>query len=200
MALRLIAGLGNPGAEYADTRHNAGFRFLERLSARVNAELRLESRYQALTAKVRIAQCECWLVAPQTYMNNSGDAVARLAQFYKIAPQEILVAHDELDLPLGVVRLKQGGGVGGHNGLSDIVAKLGSADFFRLRIGIGHPGSAAQVVGYVLKKAPAAEATLTDAAIDEALHHVDDMVRGETSKVMNTLHRFNAAANSESAS
>ena len=192
--IRLIAGLGNPGAEYADTRHNAGFRFLERVCARQGLGLRNEARFAGLAAKAVIANSEVWLLAPQTFMNNSGDAVAKLAHFYKIPPAEILAVHDELDLAPGIVRVKIGGGSGGHNGVSDIVQRLGSPDFARLRLGIGHPGTSAQVVGYVLKRAPAAEAALTDAAIDAALDYLDDMVRGELPKVMNALHRYSAQA------
>ena len=190
--IRLIAGLGNPGAEYADTRHNAGFRFLEALCARTGCVSRNEPRFAGTVAKATIAQTDVWLLAPQTFMNNSGDSVAKLMQFYKIAPAEVLVVHDELDLAPGIARLKIGGGAGGHNGVSDIAQKLGTPEFARLRIGIGHPGASAQVVSFVLKRASAAEAAFTDAAIDEALRYIDDIVRGDLPKVMNALHRFNA--------
>jgi len=186
--IRLIAGLGNPGSSYAETRHNAGFRFIERLISRVGGSLKKESKFSGEVAKVEIAGNEIWLLMPDTFMNNSGDAVAALSRFYKIDPQEILVVHDELDLPPGTVRLKVGGGHGGHNGLRDIVPKIGSSDFVRLRIGIGHPGSASQVASYVLKKAPQAEQELTDEAIDRAVRHIDDIVAGDHERVMNDLH------------
>ncbi len=188
VGISLIAGLGNPGSEYAETRHNAGFRFLERLVSRERASLRTEPRFSGEVAKVRLGGREVWLLAPRTFMNLSGDAVLKLARYYKIAPSEILVVHDELDLPPGVVRLKQGGGAGGHNGLSDIIAKLGAADFMRLRIGIGRPASGAQVVSFVLNRAPKAEQALIDEAIDAALRHIDEIVDGKMQQVMTKLH------------
>lgn len=186
--ISLIVGLGNPGAEYAETRHNAGFRFLERLASRERVSLRVEPRFSGEVAKVCLGSREVWLLAPQTYMNLSGDAVLKLARYYKIAPSEILVVHDELDLPPGVVRLKQGGGAGGHNGLSDIIAKLGAADFLRLRLGIGRPANGAQVVSFVLNRAPQAEQALIDEAIDAALRHLDEIVEGRMQQVMTKLH------------
>lgn len=184
----LIVGLGNPGQEYAETRHNAGFRFLGALLSGSGQALRHEARFNADVAKLGLGGRELWLLAPQTFMNHSGDAVSRFAQYYKIAPARILVAYDELDLPPGTVRLKQGGGDGGHNGLHDVVEKLGTPDFLRLRFGIGHPGSAAQVVSYVLRRAPAAEQALIDEAIAAARAHIDDIVQGQYQKVMNALH------------
>lgn len=186
--ISLIAGLGNPGPEYAETRHNAGFRFLEALLAGGGVALRHESRFKGDCARLTVGGREVWLLAPQTFMNHSGESVAALARFYKIAPAQILVAHDELDLAPGAVRLKIGGGSGGHNGLTDIVEKLGSSDFARLRIGIGHPGSAAQVVSYVLRRAPAAEQELIDEAIARARLHIGEIVQGQHQKVMNVLH------------
>ncbi len=186
-AISLIVGLGNPGAEYAETRHNAGFRFLEALLDS-GPLLRPDSRFSASCAKVQLEGRELWLLAPQTFMNHSGDAVAKFARYYKIPVSEILVAHDDLDLPPGVVRLKVGGGDGGHNGLKDITEKLGSGDYARLRIGIGHPGNAAQVVSYVLRRAPASEQELIDAAIARARMHVSDIVHGQFQKAMNVLH------------
>jgi peptidyl-tRNA hydrolase, PTH1 family len=186
--ISLIAGLGNPGAEYADTRHNAGFRFLERLIDAPLDTLRLESKFAGRAARRPVAGREVWLLAPGTFMNHSGEAVAKLARFYKIPPAEILVVHDELDLAPGTVRLKFGGGPGGHNGLSDIIAQLGTPDFLRLRIGIGRPASSAQTVSYVLKRAPAAEQLLIDAAIQDALGHIEDIVHGQAQKAMNALH------------
>jgi PTH1 family peptidyl-tRNA hydrolase len=187
-AIALIVGLGNPGPEYAETRHNAGFRFLDALLAGSGEVLRREPRFSAEVARLRIAGREVWLLAPQTYMNHSGEAVAKFARYYRIAPASILVVHDEIDLPPGAVRLKFGGGDGGHNGLKDIAARLGTADYARLRIGVGHPGSASQVVSYVLKRAPAAEQELIDAAIARARNHIEEIVQGQFQKVMNVLH------------
>lgn len=189
--ISLIVGLGNPGAEYAETRHNAGFRFLDALLDATGEKLRTESRFTANAGKISLSGRDIWLLAPQTFMNRSGDSVSRFAQYYKIPVTEILVAHDELDLPPGTIRLKVGGGDGGHNGLSDVTQKLGSSDYVRLRIGIGHPGNAAQVVSYVLKKAPAAEQTLIDAAIMHGKAHLTEIVHGEFQKVMNSLHTHN---------
>jgi PTH1 family peptidyl-tRNA hydrolase len=186
--ISLIVGLGNPGPEYAETRHNAGFRFLERLAQRDRCTLRAEPRFSGEVAKARLGGREVWLLAPQTFMNLSGDAVLKLARYYKIPSSEILVVHDELDLPPGVVRLKQGGGAGGHNGLSDIIAKLGAGDFLRLRIGIGRPASGAQVVSFVLNRAPKAEQALIDEAIDAALRHIEEIVEGKMQQVMGKLH------------
>lgn len=186
--ISLIVGLGNPGAEYAETRHNAGFRFLNALLAGSNQRLRHEARFSADLGKLNIAGKEVWLLAPQTFMNHSGESVAKFAHYYKIPVTEILVAHDELDLPPGTVRLKVGGGNGGHNGLADVTEKLGDPDYARLRIGIGHPGNSAQVVSYVLKRAPASEQTLIDDGIAHAKTHIVDIVQGQFQKVMNRLH------------
>lgn len=185
--IALIAGLGNPGPEYAETRHNAGFRFLDALLAGTGQSLRNESRFAGRVARLVIGGSEVWLLAPETFMNHSGESVSKLAHFYKIEPAAILVAHDDLDLEPGVVRLKDGGGDGGHNGLKDITGKLGG-NYARLRIGIGHPGNAAQVASYVLKRAPASEQELIDEAIARARLHIEDMVHGQFQKVMNALH------------
>lgn len=186
--ISLIVGLGNPGAEYAETRHNAGFRFLDVLLDATGERLRFDSHFMANVGKITLTGKDIWFIEPQTFMNHSGDSVAKFAHYYKIAAEEILVAHDDLDLPPGTVRLKVGGGDGGHNGLSDVTEKLGTSDYVRLRIGIGHPGNAAQVVSYVLKKASPAEQALIDAGIMNAKTHVADMVHGEFQKVMNSLH------------
>ena len=186
--ISLIAGLGNPGAEYADTRHNAGFRFLEQVLAASGRNLQTENRFSGRVARASITDRDVWLLAPNTFMNHSGDAVSQLARYYRIPLEEILVVHDELDLPVGAVRLKKGGGAGGHNGISDVIEKLGSPDFLRLRIGIGRPSHSDQVVSFVLKKAPKAEQELIDAGIRDALQHIDAIVRGDTQKVMNALH------------
>jgi len=189
--ISLIVGLGNPGESYANTRHNAGFRFISAVLKNYTGQLRHENKFGGDIAKVLIAGREVWLLVPMEYMNLSGTAVSKVANFYKIEPKNILVAHDELDIPPGAVRLKIGGGHGGHNGLRDIVPKLGSSDFVRLRIGIGHPGSASKVSSYVLNKAPSAEATLTDTAIDNAVRQLEDIVCGNYQKVMNELHTHN---------
>jgi len=186
--VRLIVGLGNPGSEYADTRHNAGFRFVDALLESLGGNLRPEGRFSGRTARLAIGGRDVWLLEPDTFMNHSGDAVSRLAHYYKIPIEEILIVHDELDLPPGTVRLKQGGGDGGHNGVADIIEKLTARDFLRLRIGIGRPASSAQVVSFVLRKAPAAEQALIDIAIRDALAHVEDIVHGHAQKAMNALH------------
>lgn len=186
--LSLIAGLGNPGPEYADTRHNAGFRFLDLLLASRGQALKSEGRFAGHMAKAGIGGRDVWLLAPDTFMNHSGEAVAKLARFYKIPANEILVVHDELDLPPGAARLKFGGGAGGHNGIADVIEKLGTPDFLRLRLGIGRPATSAQVVSFVLKKAPAAEQTLLDEAIRAALAQLEDIVHGRLQQAMNALH------------
>ncbi len=167
VAPRLVVGLGNPGAEYSKTRHNAGFWFCERLAAGEHVELARESRFHGLVGQSRRAGYS--ILLPQTYMNHSGQAVGALARFFRIAPAEILVVHDELDIPPGQLRLKFGGGLGGHNGLKDIAAHLGTQDFWRLRIGIGHPGDRAEVINFVLKAPRQDEQADIDAAIDRAL-------------------------------
>ena len=167
--LRLVVGLGNPGPEYAETRHNAGFWFCERLARELGASFSRESRYHGLVAKVRIAGADLWLLMPQTFMNRSGQSVQALARFFRVAPAEMLVVHDELDLPPGQMRLKFGGGLGGHNGLKDITSHLGTQDYWRLRIGIGHPGDRDLVTDYVLKRARREEQDEIDAALDRAL-------------------------------
>lgn len=190
--ITLIVGLGNPGTEYTDTRHNAGFRFLDSLLERTGGRLREERKLKGRLGRVKLGNKHVWLFAPLTYMNNSGEPVVKCAHYYRIAPQQILVVHDELDLPLGTVRLKQGGGYGGHNGVRDIGTRLGSADFIRLRIGIGHPGSSDETVSHVLRKAPPGEQELIDAAMDRALSHIDDIVNGRYQRVMTALHTQDA--------
>ncbi len=186
--ISLIVGLGNPGKTYAETRHNAGFRFIEALLRTAGANLKAEKRFSGDAGRVEIAGRDVWVLKPSTFMNGSGEAVARLSRFYKIVPENILVIHDEIDLPSGTVRLKSGGGHGGHNGLRDIINKTGSKEFMRLRIGIGHPGTAAQVESYVLKKASQAEQQQINAAIDAALMQVDEIICGNYGQVMNDLH------------
>lgn len=165
--LRLVVGLGNPGAEYAETRHNAGFWFCERLARELGVGLGRESRFNGWAGASR--SDGVWLLMPQTFMNRSGQSVRALTQFYRIQPAEMLVVHDELDLPPGQMRLKFGGGLGGHNGLKDITAHLGTQDYWRLRIGIGHPGDKNEVANFVLKPPRREEQDEIDAALDRAL-------------------------------
>jgi PTH1 family peptidyl-tRNA hydrolase len=177
--LRLIVGLGNPGAEYAETRHNAGFWLCERLARELGASFARESRYHGFVAKARLDGEDIWLLMPQTFMNRSGQAVRALTQFFRIEAAEMLVLHDELDLPPGQMRLKFGGGLGGHNGLKDITAHLGTQDYWRLRIGIGHPGDRNEVVNYVLKSPRREEREDIDAALDRALLAWPALAKGE---------------------
>lgn len=189
--IRLIVGLGNPGAEYEHTRHNAGAWLVERLARREGISLSPDKKFFGLSGKGRISGQECFLLLPTTFMNRSGQAVAALANFYKIKPNEILVAHDELDMPAGVAKFKIGGGHGGQNGLRDIIAQLGNQkDFHRLRIGIGHPGDKSLVTGHVLGRASKAEQQSIDAVIDEALCILPDAISGDMAKAMNRLHSF----------
>lgn len=192
MSLSLIVGLGNPGTEYAQTRHNAGFWYVERLAQRYSIQLKPESRFHGLTGRGQIEGHDVRLLLPSTFMNRSGQAVVPMAKFFQISPDQLLIAHDELDLASGVIRLKSGGGHGGHNGLRDIVPHLGT-EFHRLRIGIGHPGHRDKVTGHVLGKAPNAEQALLDQAIDEALRLSDLIVSGHLSQAMNQLNRFVAS-------
>jgi PTH1 family peptidyl-tRNA hydrolase len=178
-SLRLIVGLGNPGSEYAETRHNAGFWFCERLARELGTSFARESRYHGFVAKARVAGADLWLLMPQTFMNRSGQAVQALAHFYRIEPAAMLVVHDELDIPPGQMRLKFGGGLGGHNGLKDITAHLGTQDYWRLRIGIGHPGDRDEVVDYVLKPPRREEREEIDAALERALLVWPTLARGE---------------------
>ena len=186
--IRLVAGLGNPGREYAATRHNAGFWFVDRLAQTLGATLSTESRFAGEVAK----SGDVRLVKPMTYMNESGRSVAALARFFGIAPEEILVVHDELDLKPGEAKMKQGGGVAGHNGLRDIQAALGTPQFWRLRLGIGHPRDSAlpqqEVVDYVLKPPRAEERDALDAALTRALAAWPDIARGDTERAMLSLH------------
>lgn len=186
--ISLIVGLGNPGAKYESTRHNAGFDFIEALISRYPASLQSAKRFFGEVADLQINGRRCWLLKPNTFMNLSGQAVQALAGYYQLLPEHILVAHDELDLPVGAVRLKKGGGHGGHNGLRDINQRLGSGDFLRLRIGIGHPGNKQDVVGYVLSNPSSAERLALDAAIDEAVAVIPQILAGELQKAMHELH------------
>lgn len=191
--IQLIVGLGNPGQKYDQTRHNAGADFVGQLAARHLTPLKPESKFHGLYGKISLNGSPVHLLIPTTFMNLSGQAVASLANFYKIPAESILVAHDELDFPPGVARFKLGGGHGGHNGLRDMISKMGNnKNFYRLRIGIGHPGSASQVSGFVLKKAPASEFKMTEAACDEAMQVLEQATSGDWHKAMTTLHTFKA--------
>jgi PTH1 family peptidyl-tRNA hydrolase len=187
-AVQLIVGLGNPGAEYEQTRHNAGFWFVDEL-ARVNqCSMRKEARFHAEVGRCTLHGHDCRLQKPITFMNRSGQAAIALADFLRIPPSEILVVHDELDLEPGTVRLKKGGGHGGHNGLRDLIAHLGTQDFMRLRLGIGHPGDRNQVVDYVLHRPSRDEREQIDAAIQRALDVMPLTVAGEFERAMHKLH------------
>ncbi|MGQ0658534.1 MAG: aminoacyl-tRNA hydrolase [Chromatiales bacterium] len=190
MGITLIVGLGNPGPDYAPTRHNVGFWFADRLAAHAAVGFRREAKFHGEVCRGLAATRECWLLKPLTFMNLSGDSVAEFARFYHIPSEEILVAHDELDLPPGTVRLKWGGGDGGHNGLSDIIAKLATSDFYRMRIGIGHPGMRELVTPYLLHSRPSEEErTAINQSIALAVGQLPLLVAGEFDKVMNTLNR-----------
>ena len=185
---KLLVGLGNPGPEYEDTRHNAGWWWLDRVAADLRVTLHPERSYFGLVGRTQVQGQPLWLLKPTTYMNRSGQAVAALARFFKIAPHEILVAHDELDLPPGDARLKRGRGHAGHNGLRDIHAQLGSADYWRLRLGIGHPGVKAEVVHWVLRKPPLEQRQAIDAAIDRAARALPLLLAGEVAKATSAIH------------
>ncbi len=189
MALRLIVGLSNPGPKYARTRHNVGAWLLVELADKYGLTFREESKFSGKIAVLTIGdQQPCWLLIPSTFMNESGRAVQALANFYKILPEEILVTHDELDFPAGVVRLKAGGGHGGHNGLRDIIQRLGSNEFLRLRIGIDHPGNRDQVISYVLNEPSAQDKVKIIEAIQNSLPVIPDLLAGETDRAFRYLH------------
>ncbi|NDY92256.1 aminoacyl-tRNA hydrolase [Ideonella livida] len=186
--IRLIVGLGNPGTEYEDTRHNAGFWWVDEAARRLGAHLAPDRAYHGLVARANRGPGPVWLLQPMTYMNLSGKSVAPLARFFKIQPEEILVVHDELDLPPGQAKLKQGGSAAGHNGLKDIQAQLGTPAFWRLRLGIGHPGHRAEVAGYVLRKPPAEEREAISRNIEDTLKTLDWMLDGAMDKALLAIH------------
>lgn len=186
--IQLVAGLGNPGAKYEQTRHNAGFWFVDEVARRFNALFKSESKYKSEVARCTIAGNDCRLQKPMDFMNRSGLRVASLAAFYQIPCNSILIVHDDLDLSPGTIKLKRGGGHGGHNGLRDLIPHLGGNDFLRLRIGIGHPGHRDDVVGYVLQHASRDEQTAIDQAIEEAVKLLPDIVDGNLDKAMKALH------------
>lgn len=187
-SIRLIVGLGNPGREYENTRHNAGFWWLDEFARTQNLGFRSEAKFHGQAARGQLHGHEVFLLKPQTFMNVSGRAVGALAQFYKIAPAEILIVHDELDLPPGSAKLKLGGGHGGHNGLKDIIAHLGTKDFWRLRLGIGHPGDRSEVANFVLNDPRREERVLIDEAMQRALDVAHLVVEGKTEAAMLKLH------------
>ena len=186
--IRLIVGLGNPGADYVDTRHNAGFWLIDLIAAERSLNFRFEKRYNADQCKFRAEGRDVYLLKPQNFMNRSGQAVAALARYYKINPEQILVLHDELDLPPGTNRIKQAGGHGGHNGLRDIANHLGSREFFRVRVGIGHPGDARQVVNYVLHKPSVTDLNAIETANRDTLAIMPLIIEGRIDKAMQALH------------
>ena len=186
--IRLFVGLGNPGPEYEATRHNAGFWFIDELADKLGARLAPERSYQALAARVNAGGGPVWLLKPMTFMNRSGFSVAALARFFKIEPQQILVAHDELDLQPGQAKLKFGGSAAGHNGLKDIHGMLGTLDFWRLRLGIGHPGIKAEVVNWVLKKPSPDHRDAIEKAIEQSLGATDDFLAGAMDGALQKIH------------
>ena len=193
--LRLIVGLGNPGAEYAKTRHNAGFWFCERLAGDLGVSLQREAKFHAIAGQAKAQNI--WLLMPQNFMNRSGTSVRALIQFYRIEPADMLVVHDELDLPPGRLQLRFGGGLGGHNGLKDITAQLGTQDYWRLRVGIGHPGDRNEVVNYVLKAPLKDEQSEIDLALDRALQSWPQLADGNLEAAMKKLNTRPVAAKAE---
>ena len=190
--IQLIVGLGNPGPEYEATRHNAGFWWVDAAARKLGAQMVFDRHHHGLLARVNLAASPApgpvWLLQPMTFMNLSGKSVGPLAHFYKIAPAEILVVHDELDLPPGQMKLKQGGGAAGHNGLKDLLAHLGSPDFWRLRIGIGHPGDRAEVANWVLQKPQLEDRLLIDKNITDSLEALPLLLDGAMDKAMMKIH------------
>ncbi len=185
--IKLFVGLGNPGEKYAATRHNAGFWWVDQVAAATNSKLAVDAKFFGFAGKLN-PTADSWLIKPTTFMNASGKAVAALANYYKISPAEILVIHDELDLPAGSIKMKFGGGHGGHNGLRDIHAALGTPDYWRLRVGIGHPGSKNEVVNFVLKAPTKDEQHVIDDSIYDSSKLVDLMLKGEFDSAMLKLH------------
>ncbi|THT99904.1 aminoacyl-tRNA hydrolase [Lampropedia puyangensis] len=188
MTLKLLVGLGNPGPEYEATRHNAGFWWIDAVARMSGVNLQPEKGFFGNVAKARIAGQMVWLAEPMTFMNRSGQCVGALARFYRIEPHEILVVHDELDLQPGQVKLKKGGSHAGHNGLKDIQAQLGSADFWRLRIGVGHPGVKSEVIHWVLRKPAREDMDAIDLASARSITALDDLVQGEMELAMRKIH------------
>jgi len=191
--IKLLVGLANPGPEYANTRHNAGAWVVEKFARVHQITLKNEAKFFGHTGRLSGAGQDLRLLIPTTYMNLSGKAISTMANFYQMAPEEIMVVHDELDLPPGVAKFKQGGGHGGHNGLRDTISKLGNCkDFYRLRVGIGHPGHKDKVTGFVLGKAPTQEQIQLDAVVDESVRCLEILLREGLSKAQHRLHTFKA--------
>ncbi|MEY2893584.1 MAG: hypothetical protein RJA98_3492 [Pseudomonadota bacterium] len=186
--IRLLVGLGNPGPEYEDTRHNAGFWFIDQVARQLKVSLQAERSYFGLAARANTPHGPVWLLQPMTFMNLSGKSVAALARFFKIAPEEILVVHDELDIEPGQAKMKLGGSHAGHNGLKDIHAQLGSPNYWRLRLGIGHPGVKGEVANYVLRKPPLAEREAIEKSIDQCMTALELLLAGDMDKAMARVH------------
>ncbi len=187
--LKLIVGLGNPGPQYEHTRHNVGFWFVDLLAQKHGERFKAENRFHGQVCRIRIDGHDCRMLKPMTFMNRSGQALIALAAYFEIAPEQILVAHDELDLPAGTVRLKLGGGGhAGHNGLRDIMGRFGSRDFHRLRIGIDHPQDRSRVVDYVLSRPGSADREAIEEALEQAADTLPELLAGEFQRVMNRLH------------
>jgi len=186
--IQLIVGLGNPGAQYESTRHNVGFWWVEAIANAQNEPFRAESKFLGELARVRVAGQDVRLLKPSTYMNRSGQSVVAVARYFDIPPERILIAHDELDLPVGVARIKQGGGHAGHNGLRDSISALGSREFWRLRIGIAHPGDRTLVTGYVLGRPSRDDESRIRESLDDADRRLAELVEGQFQLAMNRLH------------
>ncbi len=187
--VKLIVGLGNPGNQYEQTRHNAGFWFVEEVARQNSVQFRPETKFLGESVRIQSSSQDFWLLKPMTFMNRSGQSIQSIAKFYKILPEEVLVVHDELDLEPSVARLKKGGGHGGHNGLRDTIAAFGSKEFNRLRLGVGHPGESSQVVNYVLKSPSKEDYQKIDNAIYEAIRVLPEVLEGNMGKAMNQLHK-----------
>ena len=186
--IKAIVGLGNPGSKYTETRHNAGFWFIEELARSKAAYFLAEKKFHGEVAKLVTAKDNVWLLKPSTFMNASGLSVKSLMSFYRIAPENLLVVHDEIDLPAGEVKLKRGGGHGGHNGLRDIINQLGDKSFLRLRVGVGHPGSKDQVVDYVLRNPSKEDNIAIESSIVRAMNMMPDLLAGDLEQAMQDLH------------
>lgn len=188
MSILCVVGLGNPGVKYAETRHNAGFWFVDEVARCLGGQFRAEVKFHGEVCRVSIDDRECWLLKPMTFMNRSGQSVSAFSNFYKVDPDKLLVAHDELDMPPGIAKLKRGGGHGGHNGLRDTTSALGSGDFTRLRVGIGHPGHRDMVSDYVLNRPSKTDEQLIRSALDRAVEVLPLLLAGELQKAMHRLH------------
>jgi peptidyl-tRNA hydrolase, PTH1 family len=184
----MVVGLGNPGRQYEGNRHNTGFWFVDLLARRHGGEFKIESRFYGSVCRIRVGSSECWLLKPSTYMNRSGQSVSSLAKYFKLDISQILVAHDELDVLAGEVRLKRGGGHAGHNGLRDIISAMDSKDFWRMRIGIDHPGERSLVVDYVLGNPSRDDAIAIESSLGRAADLFPQILAGEYQSVMNELH------------